>query len=76
MPAAVMRWERPGADVLALKENPALIDAKNAGDEIENGGLAGAVGADEPHQLARLDLQGKIGDGLEAAEVMGQVDDF
>ena len=66
----------PGADVLALKENPPLGDAKDPGDEIEDGGLAGAVGADEAHQLPFLHLQGKIGDGLEAAEMVGEVDDF
>ena len=32
--------------------NPPLAEAEDPGDEIEDGGLAGAVGTDEPHQLA------------------------
>ncbi len=66
----------PVADVLALKGDSALADGEDPGDEIEHGGLAGAVGPDEPHQLPRKNLQGKIGQGLEAAETVGKVDNF
>ena len=65
----------PVADIFAPEENPALTDTKNPGDEIEHGGLARAVGPDEPHQLPGENLQGKIGQGLEAAETVGKVDD-
>ena len=46
--------------------------AVDAGDEIEDGGLAGAVGADQADDLALLDVEGEIVDGAETAEVLGQ----
>ena len=66
----------PVADVLAPEGDPAGADGEDPGDEIEHGGLAGAVGPDEPHQLPGENLQGKIGQGLEAAETVGEIDDF
>ena len=65
----------PVADVLAPESDSAGAEAEDPGDEIEHGGLAGAVGPDKPHQLSGENLQGKIGQGLEAAEAVGKVGD-
>ena len=71
-----MRWLRQSLMSSPRKEIRAGADGEDPGDEIEHGGLAGAVGPDEPHQLPGENLQGKIGQGLEAAETVGKVDDF
>ena len=44
-----------------------------AGDAIEDGGLAGAVGADEGGDVAAAGLRRQIVDGDEPAEAHGQV---
>src|SRR5690606_19058812 len=43
----------------------------HAGDQVEGGRFAGAVGADQPFHLAGADLEGDVGDGHEAAEAAG-----
>ncbi len=71
-----MRWDAPGADVLALKPDTPGADAEDPGDEIEHGGLARAVGTDEPHQLAGEKLKRKYIQGPQAAEIVGEFSDF
>src|SRR5690606_23723089 len=44
-----------------------------AGDAVEDGRLAGAVGADQRGDVAAPDIEGKIVDGDEAAEPHGQM---
>ena len=40
---------------------------------MEGGGLAGAVGADESHDLSLVYLQGQVIDGYHAAKLHGDV---
>ena len=44
----------------------------HAGDEIDGGGLAGAVRADDAEDLGLVDIEAQIGHGLQAAEVLAQ----
>ena len=44
---------------------------REAEDHVDRGGLAGAVGAEERDDLARLDLEVDAADGVDAAEVLG-----
>jgi hypothetical protein len=46
-----------------------------AADEVEQGGLAGAVGADDHAQLVLVDVEVEAVDGLEAVEGHGQAFD-
>ena len=50
-----------------------LIDA---GDHVEDGGLARAVGADEADQLALADFQAHVADRRQAAEADGDIFEF
>ena len=49
---------------------------EKAGDEIDDGALAGAVGADQAEDLALGDAQIDAVDGLDAAEVLAEVDEL
>ena len=42
-----------------------------AGDDVEGRGLAGAVGADDADDLARRNLERKVGEGVDAAKQLG-----
>ena len=42
------------------------------GDQVEDGGLAGAVGPDQPDDLPLLDPEVQVLDGAQAAEVLGE----
>ena len=53
----------------------AAIDGVEAGQGIEQGGLARAVGSDEAENLARIDLQRHIGQRLQAAESLAYAGD-
>ena len=57
-------------DVLAKEEDLAGVGGVDAGNVVEDGGLAGAVGADQTVDLAVFDLDGEIIDGVNAAEVL------
>ena len=48
---------REAADVLALQQDLAGAGAMDAGEDMQQGGLAGAIGADDGHQFAGLDLE-------------------
>ena len=60
-------------DVVTVENHTARVRPVNAGDEVEEGGLAGPVGADEPQYFPLFGIEGKIVDGLEAAETLGQI---
>ena len=63
-------------DAGPLEEHVALGGRVVAGDAVEEGGLAGAVGADQPDDLAEADVEADVGVGGEAAEVLGDVLDL
>ena len=51
-----------------------------AGDALDGGGLAGAVGAEQPEAFACGDFKGEVGDGLEVfagtlAVALGEMDE-
>ena len=48
----------------------------DAGQAVEKGGLAGAVGADQGHDLTMADAQVQVVQGADAAEIHGQAADF
>ena len=53
MPARARRLGRPGGDVGAVEEHRPGLLAGEAGDHVQQGGLPGAVGADQADDLAR-----------------------
>src|SRR5690606_22600135 len=61
------------ADHLACEGDLAGGGAVDPGEDVEGGGLAGAVGTDEAHELTGRDGQLEIREGLEAAEADGDV---
>ena len=75
MPRCGRRWL--GTRVMS-RSNSAIeprVGRDLAGDEIEQRGLAGAVGADDQAPLARLDREVDIGGDAQAAERLAQVID-
>ena len=61
-------------DVLTVKKDPARIRAIEPGNDVEQRGLAGAIGADEAGDRACLHLQRTVIDGAHAPETQGHVD--
>ena len=57
---------RQSGDVLAGEDDAARARLEHAGDQVEDGGLAGAVGADDGANLAALHRQVDVVDGDEA----------
>ena len=57
----------------AVQQDGAFRGDIYAGEEVENRGLSGAVGADEAHQLAGIDGEVEILHGVKAAEGNAQV---
>ena len=55
-------------DALAVEQDVAGVGLVDAGDEVEERRLAGAVRADDAHDLALVHLQVQIVDALEPAE--------
>src|SRR6185369_1111377 len=53
----------------------AAVGRIQAGEDIEEGGLAGAVGTDQAIDLASLDGDAHIAEGLQAAEAFGNAAD-
>src|SRR5947208_472149 len=74
------RQSRRGAVQLALaiaaQGQPADGRFVEAGDAVEDRGLARAVGTDDGGDLARLRCEGHIVDGQQAAEAHGEMLDF
>ena len=62
-----------GTDVLAGKPHPALLRRIEAGDQIEQRGLAGAVRTDDREHQARRHRQAHVVDRVHAAEGDRQV---
>lgn len=63
-------------DGLAVPEDLALARPVDAADGHERGGLAGAVGTDEGHDLAVIHAQGNVAQGLDVAVVGINCPDF
>ena len=53
-----------------------LSGVLEAGDQIEDRGLAGAVGADQAQHLAAVELEADVVDGADTAEVLRQAPYF
>ena len=53
--------------------NRPLVRPDKAGDQVDQGGLAGTVGSDDPHQFTGLHLKGDVLHGLNPAEALGKV---
>jgi hypothetical protein len=62
-------------DVPVEQGDRAPVGAKLAGDQVEERGLAGAVGADDEPALAGLDRQVDVGGDAQAAERLRQLPD-
>ena len=60
-------------DALAVEAHAAVGGRVHTGDDVEGGGLTGAVGADQGHDLALVDVQIQVIDGHHAAELHGGV---
>ena len=58
-------------DRLAVDEDLALVRPVEAGEDVHQGGLAGAVLAEQAEDLAGPDLQVHVGIGNDAAEPLG-----
>ena len=61
---------------LAGQLEGAAVGRVQAGHHVEEGGLAGAVGADQAVDLAALDGDADVGQGLQAAEALGDAGDL
>ena len=68
--------QRPLAHVEAGHPDGAGGGAHDAREDLDGGGLARAVGAQEAEDLARLHLKAEPVDGPEGAEILGEVVDF
>src|SRR5262249_29634638 len=62
---------RRALNVATLQLNGAGIRRKQAGDQVEQRGLARAVRADQRVNFASADLQGRIAHGADTAELLG-----
>jgi len=56
---------------VAVEPDLTVVGREKAGEQVERGGLAGAVGADEPEHLAPRHVEREIADRLEPAEALG-----
>jgi hypothetical protein len=59
---------RQGGDVLAIEVDRAVVGRDQAGDHVETGGLAGAVGAQQAGHLAAAQGETDVPHHLAAAE--------
>ena len=64
------------ADALPFEEHLAFVGLKQAGDDFDGGGFAGAVGADVADDLAGLETEADVLDGGNAAIAFGERFDF
>ena len=62
-------------DIQAVEINLAVIDRDQAGDHVEAGGLAGAVGAKQPRHLAAPQSQAYVAHHGAAAERLSDIGD-
>ena len=63
-------------DVLRVQQDVAGGGGKDAGDQRQQGGFAGAVGADDAEKVAALDSHVQVLDGAQAAEVPAEAFGF
>src|SRR5690606_23589666 len=63
---------RFGGDVVAVEHDPALVGRDQADDHVEAGGLAGAVGAEQAHDLAGVEAQLEVAHDLALAVALAQ----
>ena len=66
---AIWRDGRPSMRA-AAEPHLAVRQRQHAGDQVEGGGLAGAVGTDQADDLAGADLEADVVDGDQAAELL------
>src|SRR5207253_6809706 len=64
---------RPAADVPVAEVHAAVVERDEAGERVEEGGLARAVGADDAETLPRSDAHAHRVDGADAAEADGDL---
>ena len=64
---------RQAADIAAAKNHPAGQRPVEAGDDIDAGGLARPVGADQPQHFAGGDVKTHAGQGAKAAKRLDQI---
>src|SRR5216683_562833 len=64
------------ADRLAVEDDAAGVGGDEAGEQVEERGLAGAVGAEDAGDLAGLEREGDVLHGGEAAEALGEALDL
>ena len=55
-------------DVATVELDPARVRPEQPGDDVEQRGLAGPVGADQPGDVTDLDIDRHFTEGLQAAE--------
>ena len=63
---------KPG-DVAAVEEDPAAVGREQAGDQVEERGLAGAVRADDGVQASAGEVKAQAVDRGQSAEALGQL---
>jgi hypothetical protein len=63
---------RGSGEIGAVEHDAAAARGDDAGEQVEGRRLAGAVGADQPQDLAAAQLQVVVGEGGEAAEALRQ----
>ena len=63
---------RLGGDVAALEPDVPGARRERAGDQVEEGALAGAVRPDDRGQAAGEEARGHVGERREAAEALGE----
>ena len=73
-PDALMRRKR--GNVLAVENDAAVGRLEDAGEEVDHGGLAGAVRADQRVARTFLDRERKVMGGNNAAEALFEADGF
>ena len=67
---------RSVVDLVAEHRDGAAGRGQHAGDQVEGRALAGAVGPDQGHDLAGMDLERDVVDGDHAAELLARVLDL
>ena len=58
---------------LVVEADGAVVGAQQAGDDVEAGGLAGAVGAEQPDRLAAAHLQADVAQHVAALELLAEI---
>src|SRR5438477_1702513 len=73
-PAEIVR--RHARDVAAVERDVPAIGTQMTGDQVEERGLAGAVGSDDGADRAARHAERHAGDGHEAVEALGEIADL